>query len=354
MTSASDKISAIGIMSGTSLDGVDICATEFWKEDSQWNFKILTAQTFVYTSEIYQLLKGVHEETGYNLQVLHVTYGKYLGNIVTRFIQKNNITPDFIASHGHTVFHEPEKGLTFQLGSGAEIAATTGIKTICDFRTTDVALGGQGAPLVPIGDELLFGQYMACLNLGGFANISYKMEGKRFAFDICPVNFILNYQVGKLGKDYDENGILGQKGEIIDTLLNKLDKLEYYQQKPPKSLGREFVEKNIFNLLKSEYNGRDILRTFYQHIVTRVASVLNNLPPGKVLITGGGVHNKFLMELIKQKVKTEIIVPEKKLVDFKEALIFAFLGVLRLQGKNNSLSSATGAKRDNVGGAVYL
>lgn len=349
-----NSIKAIGVMSGTSLDGIDIAACEFWQYDNRIKFKIYFSETVEYSDSLYQRLLKSPKISGYDLARLNVNYGSELGNSISSFIKKTGFEPDFIASHGYTVFHEPQNGLTLQIGSGAEIAAITGTKTICDFRTSDVALGGQGAPLVPIGDELLFGSYAACLNLGGFANISFDNNGRREAYDICPANFILNFFAQKLGHTYDNGGELGRKGEVNKTLLNSLNSLEFYTQSGPKSLGREFVEKNIFSLFDNEISIYDLLRTCYEHIAIQLANELNNFHNKEVLITGGGGHNTFLMELLIDRTNAKIVIPEKVIIDYKEALIFAFLGYLRIDEKPNCLSSVTGAKRDSVGGAVYL
>ncbi|MFW5773358.1 MAG: anhydro-N-acetylmuramic acid kinase, partial [Tangfeifania sp.] len=209
-----NKYKIIGIMSGTSLDGLDIAAVEFSYNNGNCDFQIIAAETGTYSHDWENRLRKSTELSGEKLIQLHTDYGRFLGKEIKRFIKRTGFVPELLASHGHTVFHQPEKGFTFQVGSGAHIAAETGITTIADFRTGDVALGGQGAPLVPVGDRLLFSQYESCLNLGGFANISFEKERKRMAFDICPANFILNNLARKLGKSFDESGELGRQGTI--------------------------------------------------------------------------------------------------------------------------------------------
>lgn len=349
-----NRYKVIGLMSGTSLDGVDVLACEYWQTEKGWEYSMVNGETFHYSNRMYNRLKTSQNLTGIELAQLNVDYGKYLGELVKAFSEKYAYKPNFIASHGYTVFHEPAKGLTLQIGSGAEIAAITGVKTICDFRTNDVALGGQGAPLVPVGDALLFSEYVACINLGGFSNISYEqLNGSRIAFDICPVNYVLNYLSQKLELAYDKGGEIGKSGEIIDKLLVQLNNLDFYKQAPPKSLGREFVEKEIYPLLEDKYQVKDMLATFYEHIAMQLSKTINSLPKGKVLITGGGAFNNHLIELIRGKCEHELEVSNIQLIEFKEALIFGFLGVLRMQGIPNCLASVTGAKKDNVGGCVY-
>jgi anhydro-N-acetylmuramic acid kinase len=343
----------IGVMSGTSLDGLDIAACEFWQEDKIIKFSINTAITIDYPKSLKNKLPLASKMSGFDLSILNVEYGRFIGKSVSNFISDNQFEAEFIASHGHTVFHQPEKGLTLQIGSGAEIAAQAGIKTVCDFRTSDVALGGQGAPLVPIGDELLFGEYGACLNLGGFANVSYSNNGKKLAFDICPVNIILNLYAKKLGRNFDVNGNFGRRGEIDLPLLSQLNKLGYYQIIGPKSLGWEYVESQIIPLINTDMQAEFVLRTFYEHIAVQIAFILNKIGANKLLITGGGAYNSFLIDLIQQKVKAKIVIPNKELIEFKEALIFALLGLLRINNQVNCLKEATGASENAIGGAIY-
>jgi len=349
------KIKAIGIMSGTSLDGVDIAACEFSFINKRWNYQISAATTFEYPISLLKQLKLAPELSGFELSKLHVDYGKFIGKLVNRFIGETQFAPEFIASHGYTVFHQPEIGLTLQIGSGAEISAITGIKTVCDFRTSDVALGGQGAPLVPIGDRLLFGEYDACLNLGGFSNISFEHGKQRIAFDICPVNILLNHMALKAGLNYDKDGNLGKVGMVNNELLSKLNQLEFYTKEPPKSLGREFLDQQIIPLFEeSGLTIYDQLRTAYEHTAYQISKAVEQWNIQSVLVTGGGTHNQFLMELLHQKSNCQFVVPEKEVIDFKEALVFAFLGLLRINEQPNCLKSVTGSKSDNIGGAVYF
>lgn len=343
---------AIGVMSGTSLDGIDLVYVCFDNED-YGNFKIIHAETIQYSKEWKQLLQNAIFSDKDALQQLDVTYGQFLGDILNNFISNYKIVKiDFIASHGHTILHQPQKGITLQIGSGQEIAKITKQKVVCDFRTQDVKLGGQGAPLVPIGDELLFSEYDFCLNLGGFSNVSYNKDNIRTAFDICPVNIVLNFYANKLGLEYDASGTIASEGNINETLLKKLNSLAFYQQKPPKSLGLEWVQKNIFPLIDElETDVPSILRTFVAHIALQISKVIYK--NDKVLITGGGVFNTFLMDEIRQYSKSQISLPAKELIDYKEALIFAFLGLLKVDNKINCLQSVTGASKDHSSGVLF-
>jgi anhydro-N-acetylmuramic acid kinase len=351
----------IGMMSGTSLDGLDIVYADFWQENLKWKYQILKTNFQEYPEELYDQLKHAKDLSSEKLMLLDVIYGKWIGEKAHDFINNKNINPDFIASHGYTVFHQPEHSMTLQIGSGNEIFAKCKIPVVYNFRQLDVALGGQGAPLVPIGDRLLFGEYDYCLNLGGIANISTEHSAKRRAFDIVPANLILNHMSQKLGKPFDRNGDFASQGTIISELLNRLESLDFYKKNYPKSLGSEWVEEKILSLDDlNSHDPMDILATLVDHIASRIAddvSLLNREKKSinsKILITGGGAKNGYLIERVKHKLggSVELIVPSDVLVDFKEALIFAFLGVLRLKNVPNCLSSVTGASRDSTGGIV--
>lgn len=343
---------AIGLMSGTSLDGLDICYVRFDLPDYQ--FEILKAETISYPSEWEEKLKNAIHLSAEEITKLDFDYGIYLGKKTKEFIQNNQIEKvDFIASHGHTVFHNPNENYTLQIGKGQGIFAETGVKTIFDFRSQDVLLGGQGAPLVPIGDRFLFKEFDACLNLGGFSNISFERNSIRIAFDICPVNIILNQLAEKLEKPYDENGELARRGKIQSELLTELNQLDFYSKLPPKSLGVEWCIQSIHPLLHQyNYPTEDILSTFTEHIADQITEVFNQNLIQNVLATGGGVKNGYLMERIQSKTNCRIKIPEQKLIDFKEALIFAFMGILRLENQVNVLSSVTGARYDHSSGIV--
>ncbi|NQU87385.1 MAG: anhydro-N-acetylmuramic acid kinase [Mariniphaga sp.] len=343
----------IGVMSGTSLDGLDIAVCNFIFENNKWAFEILKSDTIKYDSNWIKYLGTAHKLSATDLISLHNKYGRFIGLEINKFIYKLGQPVDLIASHGHTVFHQPERGITFQVGNGTTIAEVTGIPTISDFRTTDVGLGGQGAPLVPIGDKLLFSDYDFCLNLGGFANISFEKDEKRIAYDICPVNIVLNLFAEKKGLLFDKDGLLGKTGIINDGLYKELNRLNYYLTDPPKSLGREWVEKYFLPLLKkSDLNFDDKIRTVYEHIAFQLGNSLH--PKRKVLITGGGSFNTFLIDRIKKYTKSEIVLPPPQLIDYKEALIFAFLGLLKTRGEVNCLASVTGAVKDSSCGVIYI
>ena len=342
---------AIGLMSGTSLDGLDICYAKF-QNITNWEFEILKTETIPYSLEWKNRLQNAILLSAEDLLALDKEYGFYLGEKTQEFISKNNIVDlDFIASHGHTVFHQPQRKFTLQIGDGRAIKLTTKKPVIYDFRSQDVLMGGNGAPLVPIGDELLFSQYDACLNLGGFSNISLQKNHQRIAFDISPVNVVLNYFAEKLGKNYDENGDFARNGAINFKILEQLNALTFYQKSAPKSLGVEFVNSEIFPLLKDE-TPENIIATFTEHIAEQIAKVFNDNQLKTVLVTGGGTFNTYLLEKIRGKSQTELIVPDENIINFKEALIFAFMGVLRLRNEVNVLCSATGSSENHCSGIL--
>jgi anhydro-N-acetylmuramic acid kinase len=344
-------------MSGSSLDGLDICFCRFEHSEKGWTFSMPYAETHEYSSKWKNHLKTAYQSNAKAFVELDKNFGELIGQKVVDFIRNHQIKHiDFVASHGHTVFHNPGYNYTSQIGSGAHIAAIANLPSITNFRSLDTALGGQGAPLVPIGDELLFAEYDFCLNLGGYSNISYKSDNKRIAYDICPVNKALNYLAEKEGREFDENGEIGRKGKVNKTLLEELNAQDFYQQTGPKSLGDEWLHNNFFSLLEKyrvDLENADIMRTVYEHIAIQIANVTKQSRDKRILATGGGAHNQFLTENIRNINSNYLIIPEKKLIDFKESLIFALMGALRAEKKTNCLASVTGAKQDSSGGIIY-
>jgi anhydro-N-acetylmuramic acid kinase len=345
----------LGIMSGTSLDGLDLALCEFKLKKGLHVFRIIKSKTFPYAEIWKQRLTSIKDASAEKYFAMNVLYGTYVADRVNEFLAGVKDIPVAIASHGHTVFHQPHAGFTVQIGCGATIAARTGITTVCDFRSLDVALHGQGAPLVPIGDKMLFGDYQACLNLGGIANISYDVRKKRVAYDVCVANMLLNYLAEGVGEAYDEGGEKARSGRVNRELLKKLSGFDYYNKEGAKSMGREWFERNMLGLFeKSVLSVNDQLATAIAHISDVIAAELNRKKLKSVLVSGGGAFNSYLIEQIASKTKCRIILPDADIINFKEALIFAFLGYLRLNHEINSLGSVTGASRDNSGGAVYI
>jgi len=345
----------IGIMSGTSLDGVDLAHCTFLENENSYTYSIGACETIPYPESWMHRLQSLPQSSALEYAEAHTGYGRFLGELTFNFIERNKLETDFVASHGHTIFHNPAKHYTSQIGEGAAIAEKCGLPVVCDFRTGDVASGGQGAPLVPIGDTLLFSEYDYCLNLGGFANISMQQNGRRVAFDISPANIILNYLSSKLGRQYDKNGEMAASGMVKHELLQTLNELGYYHMQPPKSLGREWIEKEVLPMLKL-YNisPEDALCTFCEHIAVQISASVINDPQKQMLVTGGGAFNTFLIKRIAANTNVRLIVPDNKTVNYKEALVFAFLGLLRMKAEPNCIASVTGASKNVSGGAVYL
>ncbi|MCH2233771.1 MAG: anhydro-N-acetylmuramic acid kinase [Crocinitomicaceae bacterium] len=345
----------LGLMSGTSEDGVDLCFANFRIENGKWFYEILEADTLSYSQDELSIIHWAYAGKGTNIQKFDLDYGKVLHSKISQFIEKHTIAPDFICSHGHTIFHQPENGITVQIGNGQFLANELGIPVMADFRSFDVSLGGQGAPLVPIGDELLFSNYDACLNLGGFSNISMNRDGERIAFDISPANLPMNLLVqSETDKHYDKNGDLARTGKVNHDLLNRLNGIEFYQQDPPKSLGQEWLQKEFMPLVPKDLSLNDQLATIIHHIQYQIFKVFDKYNIKNCLVTGGGAKNHYLMEFLTKSGNTEIIIPDDNTVDFKEALVFAFLGILKVRGEVNTLKSVTGASRDSSGGKVFL
>ena len=348
-------------MSGSSLDGLDLAFVELLYQGGQWQFEIPVADCYAYSAEWKKKLQRATSLTALDYQLLHADYGHYLGKEVNRFIEENNLQykVSLVASHGHTTFHVPPR-MTAQLGDGAAIAAETGLPVVSDLRAIDVAFGGQGAPVVPIGEKWLLKEYAYYLNLGGIANLSFQKEGNYHAFDVCPANRVLNMLIANEGKEYDEGGEMASSGQVSQELLQQLNELSYYRQPYPKSLANDFGTDEVFPLVASyQQSTADALRTYVEHIVQQITV---SVPPSqtantKLLVTGGGAFNTFLVQRLSEELgakNIEVVVPDEKLVQYKEALIMAFMGVLRWRQEYNVLASVTGAGRDSIGGALWI
>ena len=349
----------LGLMSGTSLDGLDILYAEFWQEASgRWRYRMGASETLAYPADLRASLASAMGMSGLELSLLDVGYGHFAGRCIRDFVRRHSLKPAFAAVHGHTVFHQPERGLSLQIGDGAAMAVESGLPVINKFRNTDVALGGQGAPLVPIGDALLFPEYDFCLNLGGISNISFDAgNGERLAFDISPCNLALNYLAAWQGLAYDKDGALARKGKMILPLLQALDSLDFYRLEPPKSLGFEWFSSEFRPIVDSfrDFSVPDLLHTVTEHIASQIARVcLSWQGKHSMLLTGGGALNLYLKERIAALAGVEVASASRQLIEYKEALIFAFMGVLRMRGERNSLRSVTGARKDACGGCVFL
>ena len=350
-----ENYNILGVMSGTSLDGVDLSTIELTVKSNVWSFKILDSETIAYSQDWLDKFQNAVAFSTAELQDLNEDYTVLLSEIINDFIRKFNLKNlDAVCSHGHTILHQPQNGFTLQIGNLPKIATLTSQKVVCDFRVQDVQLGGQGAPLVPVGDRILFSKYDYCLNLGGFSNVSFEENNQRIAFDISPVNTVLNYYANKLGLNYDDKGLISKSGKINQNLFDKLNALDFYQKKHPKSLGFEFVKETVLPLIENfDISIQDKMHTFSEHIAFQISKIIFE-KQGKILVTGGGAYNLFLLERIQFYLpKVQIVIPNSKILEYKEALIFGLLGVLKLRGEINVLSSVTGASIDHSSGKIY-
>lgn len=350
-----EKYTVVGIMSGTSMDGTDLACCEFeWKEGA-WKYQILAGTTVPYNEQWRVRISQLPLQNAENYHKTHVFYGRYLGILVRDFLREHQLPCDFIASHGHTIFHRPDLAYTAQIGEGASIQALSGLPVVCDFRSTDLALHGQGAPLVPIGDQLLFKDYEACLNLGGICNISYQQEGKTVAFDIAPCNIVLNRIARWMGETFDKDGEIAASASVDEELLAELNELPYYSYQGSKSLGREWINEEFWPIVKmyQDISEAEKMATLSEHIARQIAKVVNDAGLRNILVTGGGAFNTTLLNNLKKYTTATIVIPEPNLVNYKEALIFAFLGVLRVRNEINVLKSVTGSRQNHVAGALY-
>ena len=345
----------VGVMSGTSLDGIDLAELKLIRQNDCWHYQILACETVSYAAFWLNKLKAAVNFSDEALKQLNFEYTQLLGETILNFIKKHDLTHlDAICSHGHTILHQPQNGITLQIGNLPDLSKIVQQKVVCNFRIQDVQLGGQGAPLVPVGDALLFGKYTYCLNLGGFSNISFQENNQRVAFDIAPVNTVLNYFSNQLGFEFDNKGTLSKSGTLHLKLLNKLNEMAFYQKKHPKSLGIEFVNSKVMPILNSFAGScEDKMRTFTEHTAFQIAKALPT-QEGILLATGGGVYNTFLMERIGFYLpKMTVEIPDSKLLEYKEALIFGLLGVLKLRGEINIFQSVTGASKNHCSGVVF-
>ncbi|MDB5199735.1 MAG: anhydro-N-acetylmuramic acid kinase [Chitinophagaceae bacterium] len=354
----------IGLMSGSSLDGLDIAFVQLQENGGKWSYEILHADCYEYNSTWIAKLKNAVELNALDYQLLHTEYGHYLGKQVNVFIEKNNLHHQvgLISSHGHTTFHVPEKLMTAQLGDGAAIAAETQLPVVAGLRAMDIAFGGQGAPIVPIGEKILLDDYTYFLNLGGIANISIHDNDNVIAFDVCAANRILNMLAEEKEVAFDDNGNIAAAGSINNELLQKLNELEYYKRHHPKSLANDFGVETVFPIIKqASLTTEDAMRTYVEHIVAQIKNAIVScqlsVVSRQLLVTGGGAFNSFMISRLKevlQQLSIEVIIPEKDLIQYKEALIMALMGILRWREEYNVLASVTGAKRNSIGGALWL
>jgi anhydro-N-acetylmuramic acid kinase len=344
----------IGVMSGTSIDGVDLVYANFFY-DKHWSFKILKSKTYEYDMDWQNILKNLSDKDLDSIKLIDKNYTKLLSDYILKFIEEFSIKQiDFISSHGHTALHDPSNSITYQIGNLKELTNYIGLKVICDFRVEDIKLGGQGAPLVPVGEKYIFPEYDTLINIGGFANITIKSNNNLIAYDICPVNIVFNHLSNLKDLKYDDKGKIALSGKLNIELFNHLQSIDYYKQVSPKSLGVEWVKEVIIPIINNflEIPVEDLLNTFSKHFASQIASNIKSTK--KTLITGGGAYNDYLIQNIINLTESEIIIPSSEIIEYKEALIFGFLGILRDQNINNCYSSVTGANKDHSSGNILI
>ncbi len=354
---------AIGLMSGSSLDGLDVACVDFKYDDGKIDWEIMQAETFPYSDMWLSRLINLPLQNALAFAKTHTYYGHYVGEMVNQFLQKHQIEPDFIAAHGHTVFHHPDQKFTVQIGDGAAIAAITGFPVISNFRAQDIALGGEGAPIAPIADKYLLPGYDFYLNLGGIDNISCNINGRFVAFDIGSANQTLNAIAREMNMKFDEDGRIAKTGELVEPLFQKANDNDYYKEAYPKSLDNSYVRENIVPLfLDFEALWEDKMRTACEHIAFQIANAIAAVVEKedfkkekyKMIATGGGALNEFLISCIRRyNENVEVVVPDRKVIEFKEAALMALMGLLRIENQTNTLHSVTGARRDTISGAIH-
>ena len=367
----------IGVMSGSSMDGLDMAYCVLSEVGGEWSCEIEAADSMSFSEDWKNKLLALTDFSAKELIQAHVDFGHYMGQRINAFIEKNALEHKvhYVASHGHTVFHEPtpvrgklQNGMTFQIGDGASIAAELELPVISDLRNMDVAFGGQGAPVVPIAEKLLWGGYDYFLNLGGIANISYHPNNDdnhdvAWAYDVCPANRVLNSLLNTIDKEYDDKGALAASGTCDGILLQKLNELDYYNQPAPKSLANQFgLEKLLPLIQESGLELKHQVNTMVEHIAMQIGKACLSEGPtdsdGKnMLISGGGAHNDYLLQRIDHYCGLKKVTIEKadvQTLEYKEAVAMALMGALRWREEENVLSSVTGAKKNSIGGALWM
>lgn len=341
-------------MCGTSHDALDIAVVSFSCANEAWSFDVLDTSSVNLTSALKTSLSDANNLSAEKYVLLDRDFARFCAKSVNALLAETKSKVDFISSHGVTVFHQPNQGVTTQIGSGGIIASLTGLPVVSDFRIQDVTKGGQGAPLVPFADSLLFSDYTATLNLGGFANISILNSTGIIGYDVCPCNKALNHIFSTINseQEFDENGNLSRTGSIDETLLKTLNAISFYQSDPPKSLGHEWFVSQFLPKINRKDNVVNMLATTTEHIAEQIAMNLPN--DGQVLITGGGAFNGYLIERIIAKSECSCIIPEAVTIELKEAIEFAFLGALRILELPNIDKNVTGAYSNSIAGALYL
>lgn len=355
----------LGVMTGSSLDGVDIVYTKITASEKKYSYEILMTDCVKMPAKWKLRISQLVLQNAVTYLKTSAFFGQFLGEILLDFITRNQIENqlDFIASHGQTIFHQPENKFSSQIGDGSVIAAITGFPVICDFRSVDVALGGQGAPVAPIANKLFYPEYSLFLNLGGIGNLAANINGKYVAFDFTAVNLILDKIAKELELEYDDEGKIAAFGNFSETLFDSLNHSIYYNKSYPKSLSGGWVSKVMLPIIsRSPLSHADKLHTVVYHVAYQLKNAISMIEAkenisfsknDKMLATGGGVFNRFLMQIIQEKIGVSVTIPDHQIIKFNEAVLMALMGVMRVRQETNIMSSVTGATYDTIGGAIY-
>lgn len=372
----------IGLMSGTSLDGIDAVISSI--EDTQENVQlhIINANTYPYNSEILKKIRqALHDEASSSrlLCSLNVELAYEYSKCVFAICEESGIDihdVDFIACHGQTIYHITENTnnevrSSLQLGDGSVLANLTNTTVVSNFRTADITVGGQGAPLVPFADYVLFqhnDKTRLLQNIGGISNVTCLPKGgskkEVFAFDNGPGNMMIDYAMQKLfNKKYDNNGETAKQGDLISEMFDEILSLEYFNLEPPKSTGRELFGNHYTATILEKYkhySKHDIIATLSHITAFSIADsykkfILSTFTIDEVIISGGGAYNGYLLKLIKSYLDFEDVFILEEFgysSEYKEALAFLILGNETLEFNPSNIKNATGASKDVILGQV--
>lgn len=367
MTIKRESSDILGVMSGSSMDGLDLAFIRLNTEVGKpgllsASYELLHGATMPIPEELLNQLKYSSKLDALSLLTLDQDFGSWAGKAIDTAIKQTSFSPSLIGFHGHTVFHFPDRKVSFQLGHGAVLSAYTQLPVVTDFRSQDMALGGQGAPMVSIAEKWLWPDYSGFLNLGGICNITLKKTKEAYeSADIWVCNQILNHLAREVGHSYDDRGLIAAKGLPIDELIEALLLAEWFEKKAPKSLDNSYLYEEVIPLFNKyrDYSTGDKLHSAVIVIAKAIANHVNAVYhseaiQGGIMLTGGGALNDFLVEKIRAELTCDIFLPDLETIQFKEAIMVAFAGWLRWRGLPNFIKEATGAKSDAIGGVLHI
>lgn len=348
-------------MSGSSLDGLDIGIIDIIKKGNELSYEVIRCDTIEYSTEWKKSLTSLPNASAKELANNDMAYSRYMSELIRSFLKEEDQI-DYVSLHGHTLFHEPENGFTYQLGNGGVLSARLGLPVVCDFRSKDIGLGGKGTPLAPIVDSYFYNEYEVLINLGGICNLTFLSKKETIAWDVCPCNQLLNFLSEKMNLAYDKDGLIARNGKLNLDFLNILEKNPYYSEKYPKSLDNQYIKQNIIRELDSyTIPLEDQLHTTCIFVARQIKAAIQMAVkslevawPEKILITGGSAHNAFLIQCIKEHCAPSVVsIPDETIINYKEIILMALCAYLRVNNQENTLSEVTGSSRNSIGGAIY-